>query len=123
MKTTLCTLTMLMLTTTAQAEVPDGPDAINGAFGRMLAHPPAELTDAGPVTSVAGDVEFERWVNAAARGEMSSLEAGFAHMLSRRDDVPRSVAAQGEPDAVALMVAEYLRQQQQQQSIERVATR
>lgn len=121
MKTTLCTLTMLMLTATTQAEVPDGPDAINGAFGRMLAQPTAGVTNAGPVTSVANDVGFELWVNAAARGDMSSLEAGFAHMLSRRENAPRPVAAQGEPDAVALMVAEYLRQQRQ--SVERVATR
>ena len=36
MQTAFCTLAMLAVAATAHAEVPQGPDAIHGAFVRML---------------------------------------------------------------------------------------
>ena len=38
MKAAFCTLAMLVMSAPAHAEVPPGPDSVNGAFERMLAH-------------------------------------------------------------------------------------
>jgi len=38
MKTAFCVLAMLVMSAPALAEVPPGPDSVNGAFERMLAH-------------------------------------------------------------------------------------
>lgn len=111
MRTTLCTLLMFAFAAAAQAEVPPGPDAVNGAFARLLEHEP--VTSLAPVASVGdeNDSYVEHWVNAIARQEMSSPEAGFVHMLARRDEDPTALLASGEPDPVALMISAALQAQ------------
>lgn len=109
MRTALCTLAMLALAATAHAELPRGPDAIHGAFARMLEHEPAALSPASPTQ---GDGFVEHWVNSVARQDMGSHEAGFVHMLEHTRDVPLPLVARGEPDPLALMVASALQAQQ-----------
>lgn len=112
MKSMLCAFAMLAVTTVAHAEVPTGPDAINGAFTRMVEHESGATMPLGATVGHDGDFVFERWVNAAARGDMSSLEAGFSHMLQRCHEVPHPLAARGERDPLAVMVADALQAQQ-----------
>ena len=112
MRTMLCAFAMLAVTTVVHAEVPTGPDAINGAFTRMFEHESATTMSSGAAVGEASDFLFERWVNATARGEMSSLEAGFVHMLQRCADTPHALVARGEPDPLAVMVAATLQAQQ-----------
>lgn len=97
----------------SSADIPAGADAINGSFARMLAHEPAALAPApaGQAAADASDFQFEQWVDRVARGEMSSLERGFASMLERADDEPVALAVRGEPDEVDRLVAEALRPQ------------
>ena len=92
----------------SSAPVPAGADAINGSFARMLAHEPTALALAteGQAVADASDFQFEQWVSRVARGEMSSLERGFASMLERADDVPAALTVRGEPDEVDRLVAE-----------------
>lgn len=108
MKTAFCTLAMLALAGTAHAEVPQGPDAIHGAFARMLEHEPAALS---PASANPNDAFVEHWVNSVARQDGGSLEAGFIHMLERTHDAPQPLAARGEPDPLATMVASALQVQ------------
>jgi hypothetical protein len=97
----------------SNAPVPAGADAIDGSFARMVAHEPTALAPApaGQTAADASDFQFEQWVNGVARGEMSSLERGFASMLERADDVPAALTVRGEPDEVDQLVAEALRPQ------------
>jgi hypothetical protein len=109
MRTAFCTMAMLAFAATAHAEVPQGPDAIHGAFARMLEHEPAALS----AEAASQEHAFvEHWVNSVARQDMSSLEAGFVHMLERTRDEPQSLVARGEPDPLATMVASALQVQQ-----------
>ncbi len=108
MRTSLCTLAMLALAATAQAEVPQGPDAIHGAFARMLEHEPVALS---PTPANPHDAFVERWVNSVTRQDMGSLEAGFVHMLERSRDVPQQLIARGDPDPLATLVASALQAQ------------
>ena len=86
MRTAFCTLAMLALAATAHAEVPKGPDAIHGAFARMLEHEPAALS---PASANQGDGFVEHWVNSVARQDVGSLEAGFVHLLERAHEAQR----------------------------------
>lgn len=107
MRTAFCTLAMLMISTSAHAEVPPGPDFINGAVERLLAHEPVALESQQP----AGDQDeafVEHWVNSAARQEFTSLEAGFVHTLVRSREAPRPLVVRGEPDPLATMIASAL---------------
>lgn len=79
MRTTLCTLAMLALAATAHAEVPQGTDAIHGAFARMLGHEPAALSLA---SANPDDAFVEHWVNSVARQDVGSLEASFVQMVA-----------------------------------------
>lgn len=109
MRTALCTFAMLAAAATLHAEVPQGPDAIHGAFARMLEHGPAALS---PAAANQGSAFVEHWVNSEVRQDMGSPEAGFVHMLERTRDVPQPLLARGEPDPVATMVASALQAQQ-----------
>jgi hypothetical protein len=109
MRTALCTFAMLASAATTHAGVPQGPDAIHGAFARMLDHESAALSTA----AANPDAAFvEHWVNSASRRDMGSLEAGFVHMLERTRDVPQPLVARGEPDPLASLVAAALHVQQ-----------
>lgn len=108
MRTAFCTLAMLALAATAHAEVPQGPDAIHGAFARMLEHEPAALS---PASANQGDGFVEHWVNSVARQDVCSLEAGFVRMLERAHEAPQPLAPRGEPDPLAVMVASALQVQ------------
>lgn len=114
MRTALCTLAMLALAATAHAEVPQGPDAIHGAFARMLEHEPAALS---PASANQGDGFVEHWVNSAARQDVGSFEAGFVHMLERIQDAPQPLVARGEPDPLAVMVASALQAQRAERQL------
>ena len=46
-----------------------------------------------------------------ARQDVGSLEAGFVHMLERTQEAPQPLAARGEPDPLAVMVASALQVQ------------
>ena len=109
MRTAFCTMAMLAFAATAHAEVPQGPDSIQGAFARMLVHEPAALS---PASANRAEIFVEHWVNSVARQDMSSPEAGFVRMLERTHDVPRPLVVRGEPDPLATMVASALRVQQ-----------
>ncbi len=109
MRTVLCTLAMLALAATVHAEVPRGPDAIHGAFVRMLGHEPAAMS---PTSANPDDAFVEHWVNSVARHDAGSYEAGFVHMLERTRDVPLPLVARGAPDPLATMVASALVAQQ-----------
>jgi hypothetical protein len=111
MKFVICTIALAAsaITPGAHADVPRGPDAVNSAF-RMLAQEAISVTAPVPITGNSNRV-FESWVNRATRNEVSSLEAGFAHMLARRDDAPTRLIVRGKPDPVALAIAETLRSQ------------
>lgn len=104
MRTTLCTLAMLVISASAHAEVPPGPDSINGAFERMLAHKPVALDSQQPAGG-PGEAFVERWVNSAASQEFTSLESGFVHMLVRSREEPRPLVVHGEPDPLATTIA------------------
>lgn len=113
MRTAFCTLTMLMMSATAHAEVPQGPDAIHGAFARMLGHEPAGLAVQRP-SGDHGEAFVEQWVNSTTREDWSAPEAGFVRMLARCSEAPRLPPARGEPDALAVMIASALQAQRQQ---------
>ena len=110
MKTILLAAVMITSSGLACADVPAGPDAVNGSFVRMLKHGPGIA-----VRSVAGgdvtDFQFEQTVNALGRGDTSSLEAGFANLLARADDAPPALPSRGERDPVAVMVTQALQAQ------------
>lgn len=112
MRAVICTFAMAVsaVAPRAYADVPPGPDAINGAFVRLLAPEAATATTTDALPDP--DRAFEHWVNRVARNEMSSAEAGFAHMLARADEVPRPSLVSGEPDPVAVMIARALAAQQ-----------
>ena len=81
MKTILLASVMLAFSTVGRADVPDGPDAVNGSFARMLAHG-RSVALAGEVDRSAGYSEFERIVNAAARGDLSRVEAVLSNSVA-----------------------------------------
>lgn len=112
MRSMLCTFAMWSLAALAHAEVPTGPDPVNGAFARMLDHEAVTTMPSGAAAGASDERLFEQWVNAAARGEMSSLEAGFAHMLARCGTVQAAPPVRGEPDPLATMFAEALKEQE-----------
>lgn len=112
MRTTLGALTMLALVAAAHAEVPPGPDAVHGSFTRMLGHQASNGWAAAATPGSEYDAYVERWIDAAARNELNSLEAGFVHMLERCDEVPRAPVVRGEPDPFGAMVAAALQAQQ-----------
>jgi hypothetical protein len=108
MKHVICTIALAVSAISgAQAAVPHGPDAFNGAFVRMLGHEATSARDSSIVTNDS-DRRFETWVNGAARNEVSSLEAGFARMLARADQVLTRSIVYGKPDPVAAKIAEAL---------------
>lgn len=113
MRTTFCTLTMLVMSATAQAELPQGPDAIHGAFARMFEHEPAGLAVQRPPRG-QDEAFVGQWVNSMAREDWSAPEAGFVRMLARCSDAPRHAPASGEPDALAVMIASALQAQRQE---------
>lgn len=113
MRTAFCTLTMLAMSATALAEVPQGPDAIHGAFARVLEHEPAGLAAHRPAGG-QGDAFVEQWVNSTAREDWSAPEAGFVRMLARCSETPRLTPTRGEPDALAVMIASALQAQRQE---------
>jgi len=104
MKTEFCTLVMLVISTSAYADIPQGPDAVNGSFERMLAHEPGLPALQQPVAD-RDDAFVERWVNAVARNEFPGPEAGFVHMLVRSREEPRLTVVRAEPDPLATMIA------------------
>ena len=112
MKFVICTIALAVsaITPEAHADVPRGPDQVNGAFVRMLAQEATSVTAQAAITGNSNRM-FEGWVNRATRNEMSSLEAGFAHMLARCDDAPTRSIVRGNPDPVASVIAETLRSQ------------
>ena len=112
MKFVICTIALAVsvITPDAHADVPRGPDQVNTAFVRMLAQEATSVTAQAAITGNSNRM-FEDWVNRATRNEMSSLEAGFAHMLARRDDTPTRSIVRGKPDPVASVIAETLRSQ------------
>jgi hypothetical protein len=112
MRIMLCTFAMCSLATVTQAGVPSGPDEINGAFARMLEHEAVATMPSRANAGVSDDRLFERWVNTAARGETSSLEAGFARMLARCDEDQQAPPVRGERDPLAALFAEALQAQQ-----------
>ena len=110
MRTAFCTLAMLAISATAHGEVPQGPDAIHGAFARMLEHEPARLAVDRPAGG-QDEAFVEHWVNSTARQDWSAPEAGFVHMLARCSETPRLTPTRGEPDALAMMIASALQAQ------------
>lgn len=120
-KNVLIAVAMMTMAGAASAEAPAGADEIHGAFGRMLTHGSTAVMPAHGSPEDASDFQFERWVNTAARGDMSSLELGFANMIARADDVPPALTVDGTPDAVAVMVARALQAQAQASRAERHA--
>lgn len=110
-KTVLLAVMSMSVSGLAVADVPAGPDAINGSFVRMLEFAPGVPGNTSTAVSNADDFQFDQWVNSIARGDQSSLEAGFAHLLRTPEPCPPARAVRGEPDAVAVMVAELLRNQ------------
>ena len=104
MKTEFCTLVMLVISTSAYADIPQGPEAVNGSFERMLAHEPGLPALQQPVAD-RDDAFVERWVNAVARNEFTGPEAGFVHMLVRSREEPRLTVVRAEPDPLATMIA------------------
>jgi hypothetical protein len=117
MKTVICTIAFAAFTVVprADAEVPPGPDAINGAFVRLMANeatPPATA-----VPAPESERMFERWVNRVARNEMSSVEAGFARMIARTAEKPAPLVARGEPEPLARAIAAALQAQQVQAQV------
>ena len=121
MRTVLIAVAMSTIAATASAEPPAGADEIHGAFGRMLTHEATPLAPARESAGSAGEVQFEQWVNAATRGEMTSLERGFVKMIERTDDVPATLTVSGTADVVAVMVATALRAQAEASVTERRA--
>jgi hypothetical protein len=113
MRTAFCTLTMLVMSATAHAEAPQGPDAIHGAFARMFEHESAGLAAHRPAGG-QDDAFVEQWVNSTAREDWSAPEAGFVHMLARCSETPRLTPTRGEPDALAVMIASALQSQRQE---------
>ena len=112
MKFFICTIALAVFTIApgAHAGVPRGPDAVNGAFVRMLEQEAMNVTARAAITGNSNRM-LESWVNSATRNEVSSLQAGFAHMLARRDEAPKRSIVRGRPDPVALAIAEKLRSQ------------
>ena len=113
MRKTIYALAMLACATAARAEVPAGTDPIIGVFARMLEHEAFSTLSLNGAAAGENDDYFERWVNAAARNDRNSLEAGFTRMLERCDETPAASIVRGEPDPLAIMVAEALRAQRQ----------
>jgi hypothetical protein len=111
MKTVICTIAFAAFAVVprADADVPPGPDAINGAFVRMLGN--EATTPVAVATTPASDRLFERWVNRVARNEMSSVDAGFARMIARTAETPAPLTARGEPEPLARMIAAALQAQ------------
>lgn len=112
MKTRIFAVAMLSIAGASHAEVPAGTDAINGAFVRMLQHEQSAAAPLGSAGAAAGDVDFERWVNTAARFEMSGPEAGFAHLLARAEQAPIPMQVRGERDPLEVMINAALQAQQ-----------
>jgi hypothetical protein len=110
MKTRLLAAVAIFFSGLACADVPAGPDSVNGSFVRMLRHGPG----VAPMRAIGGDstdLQFERWVNAAARGDTTSLEAGFANLLARADDAPTALPAHGVRDLIEVMITQALQAQ------------
>jgi hypothetical protein len=114
MKTVFCAIALAAFAVVprANADVPPGPDSINGAFVRLMAHEATTL--AASATAPDPDRMFERWVNRVARNEMSSAEASFARMIARTAEKPAPLTARGEPEPVARMIAAALQAQRAQ---------
>lgn len=110
MKAVICTIAFAACAVVhvARAGVPAGPDAVNGAFVRLFA-----LEATTPALAAVPDSErvFEHWVNRVARDETSSAEAGFAQMIARSAEKPAPLAARGEPEPLARMIASALQAQ------------
>ena len=111
MQTTVLACLLLGATGMAAAEVPEGPDAVNGAFVRLLDHSPAAPAATRASGASAGAEWVTAWVSAAARGDTDPAAAGFTHMLARCHDAPAPLPLAGETDAVATLVRESLRMQ------------
>lgn len=110
MKTLMLAAVMITFSGLACADVPAGPDTVNGSFVRMLKHGPG----VAPMSAADGDVtdsQFEQTVNALGRGDTSTLAAGFANLLARADDAPPALASRGERDPVEVMVTSALQAQ------------
>ena len=121
MRTILTALATMTFAAAVNAETPAESDAIQGAFDRMLTHEATPLPATHRDEVAAADRQIEHWVNAVARGESSSLELGFAHMLARADDVAPALVVRGEPDAVEVMVAAALQEQARASRVQRRA--
>lgn len=113
MKTIILAIAALTAPGLACADVPPGPDSLNGAFVRMLDHQPDRLEAIRPAGDDAAGLRFERLVNAVARGDRSSLELGFTHMLARADHVPAALTVRGERDPIERLVTAALQAQVQ----------
>lgn len=111
MQTTLLACLLLGVTGVSTAEVPAGPDEVNGAFVRLLDHAPAALPASRASDARAREEWVAAWVNAAARGDADPAAAGFTHLLARGHDAAAPLPVAGEPDAVATRVRESLRMQ------------
>jgi len=111
MKTIILAIAALTAPGLACAGVPPGPDSLNGAFVRMFDHMPGRFKASPPANDDATGFRFEQFVNSTARGDTSSLELGFAHMLARTNDVPASLAVRGERDPVERLVTAALQAQ------------
>lgn len=111
MKTILLTIVTMTTSGLAGADVPTGPDSINGSFERMLAGVPGVTAPSGEARDNETDFQFERSVNAAVRGDMDGLVLGFANMLARVKEKPRALTVRGERDPVEVMVTEALQAQ------------
>ena len=111
MKTILFTIVTMTTAGLACADVPTGPDSINGAFERMLTGEPGTTALLGAACGNETDFQFERSVNAAVRGDSDGLAIGFANMLARVEETPRALTVRGERDPVEVMVTEALQAQ------------
>lgn len=111
MKTIILAIAILAVPGLACADVPSGPDSLNGAFLRMFDRTPGRVSTVPSASADATGIQFERFVNSAARGDASSLELGFARMLARAKDVPAPLAVRGERDPVERFVTAALREQ------------
>lgn len=111
MKTIILAIAALTVPGLACADVPAGSDSLNGAFVRMLDHQPGPVGTVRPAGDDATGFQFERLVNAVARGDQSSLELGFAHMLARADDVPPALMVRRDRDPVERPVTAALQTQ------------
>jgi hypothetical protein len=81
MKATVLCAAIFGFSTPVHAAVPAGPDAVNGAFVRMLDHRAAGAST-GAAASKARDFQFDRTFNAAVRGSATNREARASNMLA-----------------------------------------